>query len=170
MIKWIKRELAVFTPRRLSHKDSERELSRLLVEYNPLDEGYVQQSLKILSRIEQKSSALLTHISMMVACIGILIGTYAEFWWEKLILSVELVGYLFIAIACIRCLLHVDRVDIERENIKRDDLKEIYISEVHYREKIFRMSFKWLIILTCFFAVTIVMHIVAMDYTETSSS
>jgi hypothetical protein len=53
--------------------------------------------------IDTKSASLLTHVSMMVAALGITSTVVAETKWEQGFMIVQIMLYLIIAIACLRC-------------------------------------------------------------------
>jgi hypothetical protein len=53
--------------------------------------------------IDGKSAALLTHTSMMVAAIGIAATVIAGSKFEQAIMIAEIMLYLLVAIACLRC-------------------------------------------------------------------
>ncbi|CAN5290213.1 hypothetical protein BH10PSE9_BH10PSE9_03390 [soil metagenome] len=53
--------------------------------------------------IDGKSAALLTHTSMMVAAIGIAATIIAGSKFEQAIMIAEIMLYLLVAIACLRC-------------------------------------------------------------------
>jgi hypothetical protein len=56
--------------------------------------------------IDAKASAVLTHVSVMVATAGILMSNVAESALERTIMVSELALYLLIAVLCIRCIMH----------------------------------------------------------------
>lgn len=120
----------------------------------------------ILSRIEAKSSAYLQHISMMIAAIGLLLAGFAESKFEQSILVVELIGYLVLALGCIRCLYHIPGYDMtgyqpHRASDEHWNAREqtIYISEIVFREDVLDFCAKWLWRLTIAFGLTVFAHL-----------
>ncbi|WP_424942532.1 hypothetical protein [Aliiroseovarius crassostreae] len=123
-------------------------------------------SWSILSRIETKSAAYLQHISMMIAAIGLLLAGFAESNFEKAILVIELIGYLVLALGCIRCLYHIPGLEMTgyqphkaTEEFWNDREEMIYISEVAFREYTLDFCTQWLWRLTIVFAITVFAHI-----------
>ena len=54
--------------------------------------------------LDTKASGLLTHVSMMIAGLGICAPLLAQHWLEEAIIVGEIVVYLLIAVGCLRCL------------------------------------------------------------------
>jgi hypothetical protein len=54
--------------------------------------------------IDTKAAGLLTHVSMMIAALGVVGPTIANSDVEQAILFAEIALYLLIAVACLRCL------------------------------------------------------------------
>jgi hypothetical protein len=54
--------------------------------------------------LDTKASGLLTHVSMMIAGLGIMAPLLAQHWVEEAVLIGEIVVYLLIAVGCLRCL------------------------------------------------------------------
>lgn len=54
--------------------------------------------------LDTKASGLLTHVSMMIAGLGIVAPLLAQHRFEEIVIVVEIVVYLLIAIGCLRCL------------------------------------------------------------------
>lgn len=120
----------------------------------------------ILSRIEAKAAAYLQHISMMIAAIGLLLAGFAESSFEKAILVFELIGYLVLALGCIRCLYHVPGLEMSGyqphragEEFLNAREEIVYISEVAFREEVLAVCTKWMWLLTIVFALTVFLHI-----------
>lgn len=61
--------------------------------------------------IDAKASALLTHVSMMVAASGVLLPLIASSDFERLVLLLEIACYLLIAILCLRVIAHPHSID-----------------------------------------------------------
>jgi uncharacterized membrane protein len=58
---------------------------------------------RVFDTIDAKSAALLTHVSMMVAALGITATVIADSRLEQGFMIVQIMLYLLIAIACLRC-------------------------------------------------------------------
>jgi hypothetical protein len=54
--------------------------------------------------LDTKASGLLTHVSMMIAGLGICAPLLAQHWIEEAVIVAEIVVYLVIAVGCLRCL------------------------------------------------------------------
>ncbi len=145
----------ILTDERLARSSKRDQRSKLAIAWS------------ILSRLESKASAYLQHISMMIAAIGLLLAGFAETTLEMMILVLELIGYLVLALGCIRCLYHVPGLEMsgfqphragETFLNKREEV--IYVSEVAFREGVITFCTKWLWRLTIAFGVTVFGHIV----------
>jgi len=54
--------------------------------------------------IDTKASGLLTHTSMMIAALGVAGHLVAESYLENGVIVIEIMLYLLVAIACLRCM------------------------------------------------------------------
>lgn len=54
--------------------------------------------------IDVKTTGLLTHVSMMIAGLGICLPFLAQHPYEEMIIVAEIAVYLLIAVGCLRCL------------------------------------------------------------------
>jgi hypothetical protein len=63
--------------------------------------AYVTEAFQ---QIDMKATGLLTHVSMMIAGLGICIPILAKSHFQEMILMGEIAVYLLIALGCIRCL------------------------------------------------------------------
>jgi hypothetical protein len=54
--------------------------------------------------IDAKATGLLTHVSMMIAGLGISAPMLAQYVYEEAIIVAEICVYLLIAVGCLRCL------------------------------------------------------------------
>ena len=86
--------------------------------------------------IDTKATGLLTHVSMMIAGLGICAPLLAQHRIEEVIIVSEIAVYLLIAIGCLRCLspmrslkLHglgmTTREHVQRELILRHELYSV---------------------------------------------
>ena len=53
--------------------------------------------------LDTKASGLLTHVSMMIAGLGICAPLLAQHRIEELVIGFEIIVYLLIAVGCLRC-------------------------------------------------------------------
>ena len=77
--------------------------------------------------IDNKASGVLTHVSMMIAGLGLCVPFLAQHFIEEGIIIAEIMVYLLIAVGCLRCLSlfrtfqHIDNPD-ELERDMRNEL------------------------------------------------
>jgi hypothetical protein len=70
--------------------------------------------------LDTKASGLLTHVSMMIAGLGICAPLLAQHRIEEIVIGVEIIVYLLIALGCLRC-LSVRRVaQLEKASVNRE--------------------------------------------------
>ena len=148
----------------------------------------------LLTRLENKSGVLLTHISMMATVAGVLLGiqsTGAKAALSALnhkFLAMDFVAYLTLAVLCVRCQFHVgsrhrnslalktiqdvppDKRHVETEDILRDQNRDtldlMFRGEVYYREQLFRFCFLGLYLLTVVLCVVILFSLFDVDVFE----
>jgi hypothetical protein len=63
-----------------------------------------QPILASMQDIDSKATGLLTHVSMMIAGLGLVAGLIADHRAEEGIIILEISVYLVLAIGCLRCL------------------------------------------------------------------
>ena len=97
-----------------------------------------QSSASVIGRtfqlIDTKASGLLTHTSMMVAALGVAGHLVAESHLEDGVIVVEIMLYLLVAVACLRCMAIFDEHSVAHDpalvnNAVRDELilrRELY--------------------------------------------
>jgi hypothetical protein len=84
--------------------------------------------------IDTKASGLLTHTSMMIAALGVAGHLVAESYLEDGVIVVEIMLYLLVAIACLRCMAIFNEHSVADDpslvsNAVRDELilrRELY--------------------------------------------
>ncbi len=97
--------------------------------------------------IDSKASGLLTHVSMMIAGLGICAPLLAQHRFEEILIVGEIAIYLIIAVGCLRCLsvLHSPRITstgkISRQHMQR---------ELIIRHELYRVCVNGSIYLTIF--------------------
>ena len=57
-----------------------------------------------MQNIDAKVTGLLTHVSMMIAALGLIAPVVADHRFEEGIIVVEIAVYLLLAVGCLRCL------------------------------------------------------------------
>jgi len=129
---------------------------------------------ELLRTIESKSGVLLTHISIMIAVTGFLIVSFAADGWEKIVLTVELVGYLLLALFCLRCQFHLGLGVFEERGgdggggvsvkyVVSRGRTRVFLGELIIRESIFRRTYSALVALTIVLVVTVSAHLFIDD-------
>lgn len=129
-LRWL---IAVLLPlKQLNLTKYEERLHELRISTFTVSDDRYDVAQSILSRIEQKSGTLLTHVSLMVALSG---GLWAIDLNENALGSLDawyfglhLLLYLAIALLCIRCQRHVDAGDFRRVAGKVDESNSVVFS------------------------------------------
>lgn len=100
---------------------------------------------KYMDDIDSKSSALLTHVSMIIAAISIMIGSINDNIFD-IILLLEVSGYIFVATGLLRCI----RI-IQYRNIDLDNYLNSLLEEANIRLLVYTRARKITIYLTVLF-------------------
>jgi hypothetical protein len=96
--------------------------------------------------IDTKAAGLLTHVSMMIAALGVVAPTIAASVPEEAIIFAEIALYLLIAISCLRCLaLFAPGL---RMSIEHDELKTWLTRELVLRQGLYDFCNRATIVLT----------------------
>jgi hypothetical protein len=72
-------------------------------------DGLAAEAFKM---IDAKTTGILTHVSMMIAGLGITAPLVAQHPYEEAVIVVEICIYLVIAVGCLRCLTVLAHVDL----------------------------------------------------------
>lgn len=88
-------------------------------------------SFRFMDDIDNKSSALLTHVSMLIAATSILVSD-EHYEILKLLFLVEGVGYVLIATVLLRCLNIISPYSVCISNFDEDSIKEATIRLLVY--------------------------------------
>jgi hypothetical protein len=67
-------------------------------------EGIPESIMTSMQNIDSKVTALLTHVSMMIAALGLVAPVVANSRFKEGIIVFEIAVYLLLAIGCLRCL------------------------------------------------------------------
>jgi len=111
--------------------------------------GAISAAFQIL---DTKASGLLTHVSMMIAGLGIVAPLLAQHRIEEIIIIVEIVVYLLIAIGCLRCLSvrsvgELKHPSVQRELIVKHELYRLCNNATIYFTILVFISFPIMLIL-----------------------
>jgi hypothetical protein len=102
---------------------------------NRLDEATVSNYAEMLSNwnasrseatfaafqtLDTKASGLLTHVSMMIAGLGIVAPLLAQHRYEEIVIVCEIIVYLLIAIGCLRCLAVRTTAELKKSSVERE--------------------------------------------------
>ncbi|MEM8495812.1 MAG: hypothetical protein AAF663_10555 [Planctomycetota bacterium] len=93
----------------------------------------IDHVLNDMDIIDSKSSALLTHVSIMLAVVAILMAISTSVVWKS-ILAVELVAFTLVGLALLRC------VDIMGPPYRRASRNIEALSEIYHREILVRRA------------------------------
>ncbi len=75
--------------------------AQLLANWNA---GRSDATFAAFQTLDTKASGLLTHVSMMIAGLGIVAPLLVQHRAEEIVIVCEIIVYLMIAIGCLRCL------------------------------------------------------------------
>jgi hypothetical protein len=105
-----------------------------------------EHALYDMSIIDAKSSSLLTHVSIMLAVVAVLLAQPNTYWWQ-LIFTVELIAFSVIGVMLLRC------VDVLGPPFRRlpdegEDLSEYYRGEILLRRGVFQLMLRAVRVLT----------------------
>lgn len=70
--------------------------------------------------LDTKASGLLTHVSMMIAGLGIVAPLLAQHRFEEIVIVSEIIVYLLIAIGCLRCLSVRSARELKHPSVQRE--------------------------------------------------
>jgi hypothetical protein len=111
---------------------------------NSIHESDRDHVLYDMSIIDNKSSALLTHVSVMLAVVAVLLSESDGIW--SLLLTAELIAFSFVGLILLRCLAIMGP---PRRRVPADDrLVMIYRSEVLLRRTIYQRMRQMVVWLT----------------------
>ena len=131
-------------------------VKRMHEEASLRDISYEQMVIKYVDRLDAPAEALLTHVSVMIA----LTGTYFVFSEHTLILTtllgVEIVGYIWAALCCLRCLMQLGTRDYTQH--PEGTWIEGILLEGFKRELIYRHSLQVLVFFTLLLVTTVLLH------------
>ena len=109
-----------------------------------------------LSAVDAKSSALLTHISIMIAFSIVLFESAKLNVYLKYLVGLEAVGYVLLACLCLRCI----RVLSPRLSGRTpDDYRQALKTEVIFRRELYELILNLVSVVTILFAITFALNL-----------
>jgi hypothetical protein len=90
------------------------------------------RSVEAFQMIDTKAAGMLTHVSMMIAGLGITAPIVAQHPIEEAVIIGEICIYLLIAVGCLRCLSALSPSDMQ------DDLQSSVSRELIIRQELYR--------------------------------
>ena len=110
-----------------------------------------------LDRIDAKAGSVLTHISMMLAAATFMISAADTSDFERVVIGLEIICYLFLALICIRCLGFIDVPGRKIARIGRIET-ELRV-EVRRRSLLLNIAIRWMFLVTFVFMLSVLAHI-----------
>lgn len=138
----------------IENKDFE---SRLRQEARLRGLSFEAATLDYVKAIEFRAAALLQHISLMIALTGVYFLSAGGATALRVLLTVEIIGYLWAALCCLRCLLQVSTR--QWAGYSDEAFRSVYELEGMKRELIYRHAFQVLVILTVGLVGIVVAHL-----------
>ncbi len=117
--------------------------------------GIGSATVYYMDAIGQKTSSLLTHVSIMMAILSIFYTTTGQHDPIRGALLLELFLYLLATLGCLRSIFICD-LDSDRNDL--DEMTDIRIKEVLYRLSAYKWSLRVTIFTTIAFIVTLAIH------------
>lgn len=129
--------------------DTEANASQMIRRHKQLNSPAGGAAAQSYSTSDAKNTALLTHVSIMIAICGLLFSQEQSqaFVW---IYGLEIVAYLLIAICCMRGLM----------SSKLPNHTE-YFADAHFKETLFNKCALWAILLTIILAAAVVFEVIS---------
>lgn len=133
-------------------------------------EGHISQKYELnnseaLDRLDAKASAMLTHISMMVATGAFIANRAGTNKLELIIITSEIVIYLFLALCCLRVIVYQDLIKPKPTGSGKGVTADGIFFEVPARYAVNKAAAyvgfinKWLFFITFIFAITLLGHV-----------
>ncbi len=110
-----------------------------------------------MQNIDAKVTALLTHVSMMIAALGLVGPVVANTHFEEGIILVEIAVYLLLAIGCLRCL---NLFNLRRSHGKAANLS----TELHHEILLRRELYILCVRATTFITICLLISLPAMYF------
>ena len=128
---------------------------------NRSQSDYISNYHYDMDAVDSKSSALLTHISVMFVVLSIFLVSADCHDFIRALLAVELIAYLFLALLLLRC---IDVMGPPNREIPTgaDDVNKIFREEIMLRRSIYQFSVRGVFLLT-FFLIPIILAKYSLD-------
>ena len=101
---------------------------RTLESHVKTSDGLVADAFQM---IDTKAAGMLTHVSMMIAGLGITAPLLAQHPFEEAVIVAEICVYLLIAVGCLRCLAALAPDDIQGDPASSVDRELIIRQELY---------------------------------------
>tara|TARA_R110002126_G_scaffold51760_2_gene141392 strand:+ start:26986 stop:27447 length:462 start_codon:yes stop_codon:yes gene_type:complete len=88
---------------------------------------------RYMDDLDTKSSALLTHVSMLIAAVSIMLSVYDD-EISRSFLLIEAAAYVYIATGLLRCVSIINPHNTDLESYREDTLREVVIRVSVYRK------------------------------------
>ncbi|KAA5601849.1 hypothetical protein [Blastochloris sulfoviridis] len=108
------------------------------------DQGAIRQAV---DQIDVQATGILTHVSMMIAALGVTAASDITSEFQETVLYVTIVCYLFVAIVCLRC---IRPPSVEHGDYEEDDYINELLLELVYERELNRRANSAAIALTLF--------------------
>jgi len=89
------------------------------------------RTVEAFQMIDAKAAGMLTHVSMMIAGLGITAPLLAQHPFEEAVIVAEICVYLLIAVGCLRCLSALAPDDIQGDPASSVDRELIIRQELY---------------------------------------
>lgn len=158
---WFDAALDDFVDRNvLMVKDSEAE-TYSKSRRNHIDNPKLQDLTESLNTLHSNVSALLTHISAMIAALGIILIVFEDSKMTQAAIFVEIIGYALLAMLCLLC-LRFRSVYSTKVDDSDDDYFDIFRKFYLYKRNIYKICMNGVFTVTFFFLITILAHLQAL--------
>lgn len=122
---------------------SEREFSKRRSDVANLD-----RILNDMDIIDAKSAALLTHVSIMLAVVVVLVTNASSLTWQ-IILTVELLAFSVVGLLLLRC-VDIMGPPFRHPSDNAEDATDMYFEEIALRRTIYQWMVRAVFVLTLF--------------------
>ncbi|WP_299889000.1 hypothetical protein [uncultured Ruegeria sp.] len=114
----------------------------------------------ILDAIDVKATALLTHISLMTAIVGIVFVSFGESRVEQIVVLIEMIAYLILGVMCLQCF----RLGQGRgSKLEEEVVIEGRLDEIAFRWDLHRFCLNATTLVTWVFVLSMVVHVFIGD-------
>ncbi|QFT95959.1 hypothetical protein FIU85_01455 [Roseovarius sp. THAF8] len=129
---------------------------RLKNEAELREESLSQATVGYVEKIEGRAAGLLQHVSLMIALTGVYFAMNEDNLLLMIVLAAEIIGYLWAALCCLRCLLQISTS--QWAGFDADKFRNAYELEGLKRELIYRHALQVLVLLTIMLVIIVALH------------